>query len=152
IIKKKPSLTTANSYLLSRRSTSMKRFIIDDDTRTTVRKRKHRSIYDNLSEDSRYNLYADEDNVLRELIRFNNDIDLILSRLEMEGEQFQQATTKARLNSSTTQLLLDDNNLDSKEYLNYNNDSLMKSSTTLERRQQSQESGLLLDEQYLSER
>ncbi|CAF1588144.1 unnamed protein product, partial [Rotaria sordida] len=31
-----------------------------------------------------------EDNILRELIRFNNDIDLILSRLEMEGENLQQ--------------------------------------------------------------
>ena len=38
------------------------------------------------ADSSRFNLYADEDNVLKELIRFNNDIDLILSRLEMEGE------------------------------------------------------------------
>nr|ACD37581.1 hypothetical protein 20 [Philodina roseola] len=40
----------------------------------------------NSSTSSQTELYHDEENVLRELIRFNNDIDLILSRLEMEGD------------------------------------------------------------------
>lgn len=49
--------------------------------------RRYRQLYENISSDgSRYDLYVDEDNVLRELVRFNNDIDLILSRLDMEGE------------------------------------------------------------------
>ncbi|CAF0766045.1 unnamed protein product [Didymodactylos carnosus] len=151
IINKTPPLTT-DSYLSSKHSSSVKR-LIDDDSRTTVPKYKHRSIYDNLSEDSRFNLYSDEDNVLRELIRFNNDIDLILSRLEMEGEQLQHTTsTKPRSHSPTNQLLLDDNNFDSKEHLN-NNNSTMKSSITLGQRQESQESELLLlDDQQFYER
>ncbi len=70
---------------------------------------------------SRFNLYADEDNVLRELVRFNNDIDLILSRLEMEGENVQQINTNTTNSNditneqqslSSTQILLDDNEQD----------------------------------------
>jgi energy-converting hydrogenase A subunit M len=53
------------------------------------------------TDSSRFNLYADEDNVLKELIRFNNDIDLILSRLEMEGENIQQIDHRQRDSSST---------------------------------------------------
>lgn len=77
-------------------------------------RRKHRSVYDNMSTDSsRFNLYADEDNVLRELIQFNNDIDLILSRLEMEGENVQSINPNSneqveKQSSSSTQMLLDE--------------------------------------------
>jgi hypothetical protein len=61
-------------------------------------RKKYRNFYDNISSDSsRFDLYTDEDNILRELIRFNNDIDLILSRLEMEGENLQQTTTNNSL-------------------------------------------------------
>jgi hypothetical protein len=72
------------------------------------------------ADSSRFNLYADEDNVLRELIRFNNDIDLILSRLEMEGENVQQINNSndnniERHSSSSTQMLLDDNDPESTE-------------------------------------
>jgi hypothetical protein len=47
----------------------------------------------NSSDNSRFDLYVDEDNVLRELVRFNTDIDFILSRLKVEGECEQQSTT-----------------------------------------------------------
>ncbi|CAF5116665.1 unnamed protein product, partial [Rotaria socialis] len=54
---------------------------------------------------------------LRELISFNNDIDLILSRLEMEGENIQQTNNsndnKERCYSSSTPILLDDNDQES---------------------------------------
>ena len=61
--------------------------------------RRSRAVFGNVSSDSsRTDLYHDEDNVLKELIRFNNDIDLILSRLEMEGEG---TTTAAHPRSST---------------------------------------------------
>src|SRR5690242_7851263 len=73
------------------------------------------------ADSSRFNLYADEDNVLRELIRFNNDIDLILSRLEMEGENVQQINNSNNDNTnnnkrhslSSGQILLDDNDQES---------------------------------------
>lgn len=82
-------------------------------------RRKHRSVYDNISTDSsRFNLYADEDNVLRELIQFNNDIDLILSRLEMEGENVQSNNLNSneqveKQSSSSTQMLLDEHDHES---------------------------------------
>jgi hypothetical protein len=64
-----------------------------NDSMRKTRRRKYRNLQDNISSDSsRFNLYDDEDNILRELIRFNNDIDLILSRLEMEGETIQPIT------------------------------------------------------------
>ena len=56
-------------------------------------------------------LYVDEDNVLKELVRFNNDIDLILSRLEMEGEsipQLDQPPAPTDTSVSSAQILLDD--------------------------------------------
>jgi hypothetical protein len=71
------------------------------------------------ADSSRFNLYADEDNVLRELIRFNNDIDLILSRLEMEGENVPVVNNSndhnERHSLSSTQILLDDNDQESTE-------------------------------------
>jgi hypothetical protein len=72
------------------------------------------------TDSSRFNLYADEDNVLRELIRFNNDIDLILSRLEMEGENVPVVNNNSndqheRQSLSSTQILLDDNEPESTE-------------------------------------
>ena len=54
-------------------------------------------------------LYVDEDNVLKELVRFNNDIDLILSRLEMEGESIPQPLPPpADTPASSPQILLDE--------------------------------------------
>ena len=62
-----------------------------NDNMKKLQRRKYRHFHDNVSSDnSRFDLYNDEDNILRELIRFNNDIDLILSRLEMEGENLHQ--------------------------------------------------------------
>nr|ACF75524.1 hypothetical protein 20 [Philodina roseola] len=76
----------------------------DESIRKKLR-RKRSSFNENFStESSRFNLYADEDNVLKELIQFNNDIDLILSRLEMEGENCQGnlSTTNPMMTTTTT--------------------------------------------------
>ena len=84
------SLTSSSSNSMIGRSTSLSRTI---DSKNKSPSRHLRGYYGNISSDSsRYDLYNDEDNVLRELIRFNNDIDLILSRLEMEGETLSQPT------------------------------------------------------------
>lgn len=61
--------------------------------RCQSQRRNRRNLYDTISaESSRFNLYVDEDNVLRELVRFNNNIDLILSRLATDGETTQATT------------------------------------------------------------
>jgi hypothetical protein len=116
----KRSSSTSTNSLLGRSGATPRSLLHRDPANESVRRRrKHRSIYDNMSADSsRFNLYADEDNVLRELIRFNNDIDLILSRLEMEGENVQQVNNSndnnnERRYSSSTQMLLDDNDQES---------------------------------------
>ncbi|CAF5185256.1 unnamed protein product, partial [Rotaria magnacalcarata] len=88
------SLSSSINSLLGR-SGGMSRPLINriqsTDSFKRIPRRKFRHLYDTKSMDSsRLDLYVDEDNVLRELIRFNNDIDLILSRLEMEGENLQQ--------------------------------------------------------------
>ncbi len=71
-----------------------------NDSMRKSQRRKSRNFQDNLSFDSsRFNLYDDEDNILRELIRFNNDIDLILSRLEIEGEYVQPTTNEPVIDS-----------------------------------------------------
>ncbi|CAF0822484.1 unnamed protein product [Rotaria sordida] len=117
---RKHSLSPSTNSLLGRNGATPRSLLHRDQSYESIRKsrRKQRSIYDNISADSsRFNLYADEDNVLRELIRFNNDIDLILSRLEMEGENVQQnqnSNQQQRL-SSSTQLILDDNDQESTE-------------------------------------
>ena len=79
------SSVTSHSYLYrSHSNESIKR----------LQRRKCHHLYDNISSDSsRFNLYVDEDNILRELIRFNNDMSLILSRLEMNGENLEQQTS-----------------------------------------------------------
>lgn len=131
---RKRSSSTSTNSLLGRTGATPRSLLHRDQSNESTRKsrRKHRSIYDNMSTDSsRFNLYADEDNVLRELIRFNNDIDLILSRLEMEGENVQQINnsndtnnTNTNINTNTnhernslssTQILLDDNDQESTE-------------------------------------
>ncbi|CAF0914319.1 unnamed protein product [Rotaria sp. Silwood1] len=119
---RKRSLSPSTNSLLGRNGATPRSLLHRDQSCESIRKlrRKHRSIYDNMSADSsRFNLYADEDNVLRELIRFNNDIDLILSRLEMEGENVQQNNNSNEHNerrlSSSTQIVLDDNDQESTE-------------------------------------
>ena len=90
--RKRSSSTSINS-LLGRTGAAPRSLLHRDQSIESIRERRqtHSSNNDNMSTgSSRFNLYADEDNVLRELIRFNNDIDLILSRLEMEGENIQQ--------------------------------------------------------------
>jgi hypothetical protein len=121
---RKRSSSTSTNSLLGRTGVTPRSLLHRDQSNESIRKsrRKNRSIYDNMSADSsRFNLYADEDNVLRELIRFNNDIDLILSRLEMEGENVQQINNSNENNNnerhslSSTQMLLDDNDPESTE-------------------------------------
>jgi hypothetical protein len=84
------SLSSSSNSLLDRSGGTPRLFLYRRQSNDSIRKsrrRKYRNLYDNTSSDgSRFDLYDDEDNILRELIRFNNDIDLILSRLEMEGE------------------------------------------------------------------
>ncbi|CAF4405752.1 unnamed protein product, partial [Adineta steineri] len=118
---KRSSSISTNSLLGGRTGATPRSLLHRDQSNESIRKlrRKHRSIYDNMSNDSsRFNLYADEDNVLRELIHFNNDIDLILSRLEMESGTTGQQNTNSNENnndkrySSSTQALLDDNDQD----------------------------------------
>jgi hypothetical protein len=119
---RKRSSSTSTNSLLGRNGATPRSLLHRDQSNESIRKsrRKHRGIYDNMSVDSsRFNLYADEDNVLRELIRFNNDIDLILSRLEMEGENVQQINNSndnhERHSSLSTQILLDDHDQESTE-------------------------------------
>jgi hypothetical protein len=120
---RKRSSSTSTNSLLGRTGATPRSLLHRDQSNESIRKsrRKNRTAYDNMSADSsRFNLYADEDNVLRELIRFNNDIDLILSRLEMEGENVQQINNSndnntERHSSSSTQMLLDDNDPESTE-------------------------------------
>ena len=117
---RKRSSTTS---LLGRTGATARSLLHRNQSNESSRKsrRKHRSVYENISTDSsRFNLYADEDNVLRELIQFNNDIDLILSRLEMEGENLQTVNSNSnerqqqeRLSLASTQMLLDDNDQES---------------------------------------
>ena len=88
LTRKRSSSISTNS-LLGRTGTTPRSLLHRDQSTDSMRKSRHKrpSLNENMSTDSsRFNLYADEDNVLKELIRFNNDIDLILSRLEMEGE------------------------------------------------------------------
>lgn len=89
------SLSSSLSSLLGRSGATPRPFIYrirsNDSFKKVPSRKKYRQVYDRKSSDSsRFDLYTDEDNVLRELIRFNNDIDLILTRLEMEGENVQQ--------------------------------------------------------------
>ncbi len=95
------SLSSSLNSLLEKSATSSQAFIHRNQSKDNFKKsprKKYRNFYDNISSDSsRFNLYTDEDNILRELICFNNDIDLILSRLEMEGENVQQQTTNHSL-------------------------------------------------------
>jgi len=123
VVRKRSSSTSTNS-LLGRTGATPRSLLHRDQSIESIRKtrRKHRSIYDNMSTDSsRFNLYADEDNVLKELVRFNNDIDLILTRLEMEGENIQQQQQPINSNDdgqqrhslSSTQLLLDEQDQES---------------------------------------
>ena len=59
------------------------------------------------SDSSRFDLYPDEDNILRELVRFNTDINLILSRLSNDDpSNNQQAAT------TTTETIIDPSNVD----------------------------------------
>ncbi|CAF1630426.1 unnamed protein product [Rotaria magnacalcarata] len=117
---RKRSLSPSTNSLLGRNGVTPRSLLHRDQSCESIRKsrRQRRSLNDNMSADSsRFNLYADEDNVLRELISFNNDIDLILSRLEMEGENIQQTNNsndnQERCYSSSTQILLDDNDQES---------------------------------------
>ncbi|CAF2807664.1 unnamed protein product [Rotaria sp. Silwood2] len=99
--KPKSSQSSSSISLLGRSGATSRSFLYRFQSNDSFKKssrRKHRHFNDNKSSDSsRYNLYCDEDNILRELIRFNNDIDLILSRLEMEGENLQQQITNHSL-------------------------------------------------------
>jgi hypothetical protein len=101
------SLCSSSNSLLERSdkiSRSFHRLHQSNESIKISQRRKYRNFYDNVSSDSsRFNLYVDEDNILKELIRFNNDIDLILSRLEMEGENLQQQQ------QTTDHPLLDEN-------------------------------------------
>ncbi len=120
---RKRSSSTSTTSLLGRTGATPRSLLHRDQSNESIRKsrRKPRSHYDNMSADSsRFNLYADEDNVLRELIRFNNDIDLILTRLEMEGENVQPINNSndnpnEKHSLSSTQILLDDNDQESTE-------------------------------------
>lgn len=89
------SLTSSSSNSGLGRSPSLSCSVSSHRNRSKTRSslsKRHRLCNENVSSDgSRYDLYNDEDNVLRELIRFNNDIDLILSRLEMDGDNLQVA-------------------------------------------------------------
>ncbi|CAF3726833.1 unnamed protein product [Adineta steineri] len=108
ISKKQPisSLSSSSNSLLDQTNTTPRLFLYRNRSNDSIirkpPRRKYRHLYDNVSSDSsRFDLYDDEDNILRELIRFNNDIDLILSRLEMEGENLyplQQTTTTTTTN------------------------------------------------------
>lgn len=112
----KRSSSVSTSSLLGRTGATPRSLLHGEPFNESIRRprRKHRSIYDNMSTDSsRFNLYADEDNVLRELVRFNNDIDLILSRLEIESGTAPAAGE--RRDSTSTQALLDDNDQESTE-------------------------------------
>lgn len=124
---RKRSLSPSTNSLLGRNGATPRSLLHRDQSCESIRRlrRKRPSVYDNMSANSsRFNLYADEDNVLRELIRFNNDIDLILSRLEMEGENIpppppvppnNSNDNQEQQYSSTTQILLDDNDQESTE-------------------------------------
>lgn len=56
-----------------------------DSSRRYQRKLRRQSNENIRSESSQFNLYRDEDHILKELVRFNNDIDLILTRLDIEN-------------------------------------------------------------------
>lgn len=55
---------------------------------------------------SRFELYPDEDNILRELVRFNTDINLILSRLNHDDLSLNNLPT------TTTETIIDSSNID----------------------------------------
>lgn len=108
---------TSGKYLTRKRSSSISSgsFIHRDKSIESIRRTrpKRSSFNENFSnESSRFNLYADEDNVLKELIRFNNDIDLILSRLENEPENGQSQGScldEERKSSSSVKVFQDEN-------------------------------------------
>lgn len=64
------------------------------------------------SNSSRFDLYPDEDNILRELVRFNNDIDLILSRLNTNDSSNNNPTTIDHVHSLPTQTIINLSNVD----------------------------------------
>ncbi|CAF1012171.1 unnamed protein product [Rotaria magnacalcarata] len=132
------SLSSSINSLLGR-SGGMSRPLINriqsTDSFKRIPRRKFRHLYDTKSMDSsRLDLYVDEDNVLRELIRFNNDIDLILSRLEMEGENLQQPS----INHS----LLDENIIQ-QTIINPTDDSIVDVSLQINDQEAVDQKGLL---------
>ena len=108
---RKRSSSISTNSLLGRTGATPRSLLHRDQSNDSSRRsrRKRPSVYDNMSTDSsRFNLYADEDNVLKELIRFNNDIDLILSRLEMEGESVTPISPLQATESLSTPLMPDE--------------------------------------------
>lgn len=109
------SLTSSSSNSCLGRSSSLSHSLLFQSKKNSSSKRYRQQFNGHLSSDSsRFDLYNDEDNVLRELIRFNNDIDLILSRLEMDDDH-RQLTNKDQNNSDSfpVQQSNDDNHLQS---------------------------------------
>lgn len=116
------SLSSSSNSLLDQSGATPRLFLYRHRSHDSIRKsqrRKYRNFHDTISSDSsRFDLYNDEDNVLRELIRFNNDIDLILSRLEMEGENLSSPQT-------TTYILSEENHIEQSIDDNQTDDSIV---------------------------
>ncbi|CAF0777498.1 unnamed protein product [Rotaria sordida] len=111
---------SSNSLLGRSNATScsvLHRFQSNDSFKKSSRRKYH-----HFNDSSRCNLYTDEDNILRELIRFNNDIDLILSRLEMEGESLQQQQQQQQ---QTTNHSLSNENLIQETNINPTDDTIL---------------------------
>jgi hypothetical protein len=104
--------SSSSNSLLGKSNRTSPSFLHRHQSKDNIRKtqrRKYRNLYDNISSDSsRFNLYDDEDNILRELIRFNNDIDLILSRLENEDENLQQIVNHPLLDENLIEQTITD--------------------------------------------
>ncbi|UJR16045.1 hypothetical protein I4U23_002959 [Adineta vaga] len=107
-----PSGATPRLFLYHHRSS---------DSMKKSQRRNYRQLHSAVSSDSsRFDLYDDEDNILRELVRFNNDIDLILSRLEMEGETLPQLQTTDLLLSEEDQIKSSNMNATDDSYFDIN--------------------------------
>lgn len=70
-------MTTTRSYCQRRQSNDNK------NSRKSSRQFSENIIS---SQNSRYNLYRDEDQIFKELVRFNNDMDLILTRFDISND------------------------------------------------------------------
>lgn len=80
----KPVARSTQSLMTTTRSYGRRRQSNDNNSS----RKSSRQFSENIisSQNSRFNLYRDEDQIFKELVRFNNDMDLILTRFDSSND------------------------------------------------------------------